>query len=61
MKFFHLADLHLGKSIHGYSMIEMGDQPFWIEQILKRAEEIRPDTILISGDVYDRAVHLKKQ
>lgn len=60
MKFFHLADLHLGKSIHGYSMIEMGDQPFWIEQLLKKAEEIRPDTILISGDVYDRAVPSKE-
>lgn len=60
MKFFHLADLHLGKSIHGYSMIEMGDQPFWLDQILKKAEKIRPDAILISGDVYDRAVPSKE-
>lgn len=60
MKFFHLADLHLGKNIHGYSMIEMGDQPFWIDQLLKKAEEIRPDAILISGDVYDRAVPSKE-
>lgn len=60
MKFFHLADLHLGKCIHGYSMIEMGDQPFWIEQLLKKAEELKPDAILIAGDIYDRAVPSKE-
>lgn len=59
MRFFHLADLHLGKCIHGYSMIEMGDQPFWMEQLLKKAEELKPDAVLISGDVYDRAVPSK--
>lgn len=56
MRFFHLADLHLGKCIHGYSMIEMGDQPYWIAQLLKKAEELKPDAVLIAGDVYDRAV-----
>ena len=60
MKFFHLGDLHLGKCIHGYSMIEMGDQPFWIEQLLKKAEELKPDAIVIAGDVYDRAVPAKE-
>jgi len=59
MRFFHLADLHLGKCIHGYSMIEMGDQPYWAEQLLKKAEQLRPDAVLISGDVYDRAVPSK--
>ena len=60
MKFFHLADLHFGKSIYGYSMIEMGDQPFWIEQLFKKAESLRPDAIIIAGDVYDRAVPSKE-
>lgn len=60
MKLFHLADLHLGKCIHGYSMIEMGDQPFWVDQLLKKCEELRPDAILIAGDVYDRAVPSKE-
>lgn len=60
MKFFHLADLHLGKCIHGFSMIEMGDQPFWIDQLLKKAKELKPDAVLISGDVYDRAVPSKE-
>lgn len=60
MKFFHLADLHLGKCIHGYSMIEMGDQPFWMKQILNKAGELKPDAIVIAGDVYDRAVPSKE-
>lgn len=60
MKFFHLADLHFGKCIHGYSMIEMGDQPYWVKQILKKAEELKPDAVLIAGDVYDRAVPSKE-
>lgn len=59
MKFFHLADLHLGKTIHGCSMIEMGDQPFLIEQLLKKVSELCPDAVLISGDIYDRAVPSK--
>ncbi|MBQ5674945.1 MAG: exonuclease SbcCD subunit D [Lachnospiraceae bacterium] len=60
MKLFHLADLHLGKCIHGYSMIEMGDQPYWMEQLLKKADELKPDAVVISGDVYDRAVPSKE-
>ena len=60
MKLFHLADLHLGKTIHGYSMIEMGDQPYWVEQLLNKCKELKPDAILISGDVYDRAVPSKE-
>ncbi len=60
MKLFHLADLHLGKCIHGYSMIEMGDQPFWITKILEKADQLKPDAVLIAGDVYDRAVPSKE-
>ena len=60
MKFFHLADLHFGKMIHGYSLIEMGDQPFWIDQLIEKAKQIRPDAIVIAGDVYDRAIPSKE-
>ena len=60
MKLFHLADLHLGKNIYGYSMIEMGDQIFWLEQLLDAADELKPDAVLIAGDVYDRAVPSKE-
>lgn len=54
MRFFHISDLHLGKVIHGVSMLENGDQPYWIDQFLALAEELRPEAVLISGDVYDR-------
>ena len=55
MKFLHLADLHLGKSIHGVSLLENGDQKFWVRQFLKLAEEKKPDAVVIAGDVYDRS------
>ena len=55
MRFLHLADLHFGKTIHGVSLLENGDQPFWVEQFLILAKEIRPDAVLIAGDVYDRS------
>lgn len=54
MRFIHLADLHLGKSIHGVSLIDSGDQPVWVERFLAMAEELQPDAVLIAGDVYDR-------
>lgn len=55
MRFLHLADLHFGKTIHGVSLLENGDQPFWTEQFLLLVQELRPDAVLIAGDVYDRS------
>ena len=54
MRFVHISDLHLGKVIHGVSMLENGDQPHWVDRFLSLAEELRPEAVLISGDVYDR-------
>ncbi|MCD7756755.1 MAG: exonuclease subunit SbcD, partial [Clostridiales bacterium] len=56
MRFFHLADLHLGKSLYGYSLIDEGDQPYWVDRLLEAADQYRPDAVVIAGDVYDRAV-----
>ena len=55
MRFIHLADLHFGKSIHGVSLIDNQDQVVWVERFLKIAQEIRPDAVVIAGDVYDRS------
>ncbi len=55
MRFLHLADLHLGKSIYGTSLIDSGDQKVWAERFLALAREIRPDAVVIAGDVYDRS------
>ena len=56
MKLLHLADLHLGKSLHNLSLTESGDQDYWIDQILAFIAEQRPDAVAIAGDVYDRGV-----
>ncbi len=55
MRFLHLADLHFGKSIHGVSLLENGDQDHWVDGFLACAEEIGPDAVVIAGDVYDRS------
>lgn len=54
MKFLHLADLHIGKRVNEFSMLE--DQKYILKQILKIAEEEKPDGVLIAGDLYDRSV-----
>ncbi|SKB91914.1 Exodeoxyribonuclease I subunit D [Lachnospiraceae bacterium] len=55
MRFFHIADLHIGKTIYGTSMVENGDQKFWIESFIELCREEKPDAVLIAGDVYDRS------
>ena len=54
MRFLHLADLHFGKSIYGTSLLENGDQGTWVDRFLALAEELKPDAVVIAGDVYDR-------
>ena len=54
MKFIHLSDLHIGKTVNGYSMIE--DQRFIIKQILNIIDETKANAVLISGDIYDKSV-----
>lgn len=55
MRIIHLADLHFGKSVHGVSMLENGDQGYWVDRFLALAGEIKPDAVVIAGDVYDRS------
>ena len=54
MKFLHLADLHIGKIVNGFSMV--GEQRHAFDQILGMVEADRPDAVVIAGDVYDRSV-----
>lgn len=54
MKFFHLSDLHFGKQLHGYDLIE--EQKKLIKDIVEAAEREHPDAIIIAGDIYDRSV-----
>lgn len=54
MKFLHLSDLHLGKRVHGFSMLE--DQAYILQQIIDCMGNEQPDAVLICGDIYDKAV-----
>lgn len=54
MKFFHLADLHIGKLLHEVNLLK--DQRYILWQILGLADEYRPDGVILSGDIYDKAV-----
>lgn len=54
MKLIHLSDLHLGKRVNGFSMLE--DQHYILREILKIIDREVPDGVLIAGDVYDKSV-----
>lgn len=54
MKFIHLSDLHIGKRLNDFSLIE--DQEYILQQILKITDREKPDAVLIAGDVYDKTV-----
>lgn len=54
MKLIHLSDLHLGKRVNGFSMLE--DQCYILQEILHIIDREAPDGVLIAGDVYDKSV-----
>ena len=54
MKFIHLSDLHLGKRLNGFSLLE--DQAYILEQITEIVKNQQADALIIAGDVYDKAV-----
>ena len=54
MKLLHLGDLHLGKSLGDFDLIE--DQNYILDRILDLIDERNIDAVLIAGDVYDKSV-----
>jgi exonuclease SbcD len=54
MKFLHLSDLHIGKSVNGFLMLD--EQRHVFRQVIGYIETERPNAVVIAGDVYDRAV-----
>ena len=54
MKLLHLSDLHLGKRLNEFSLVE--DQKYILNQILDIVDREAPDALVIAGDVYDKAV-----
>lgn len=54
MKFMHLSDLHLGKRVNEFSMLE--DQTYILKQILSILDREALDAVLITGDIYDKSI-----
>jgi exonuclease SbcD len=54
MKLFHLSDLHLGKRVNDFSMLEQ--QEAILKQIIDYIKRESPDGVLIAGDVYDKSI-----
>lgn len=54
MKLIHLSDIHLGKRVNEFSMLE--DQAYILKKILAVVDEEKPNGVLIAGDVYDKSV-----
>ena len=54
MKLIHLSDLHLGKRVNGFSMLD--DQRHILQEILHIIDREAADGVLIAGDVYDKSV-----
>ena len=53
MRFLHLADLHIGKKLYEYSLLD--DQKKVLEQALQIIDDCRCDEVIIAGDVYDKS------
>lgn len=54
MRLLHCSDLHIGKRVNGFSMLE--DQRHILAQILAVAVREAADAILIAGDIYDKTI-----
>ena len=54
MRFLHLSDLHLGKRVNEFSMLE--DQAYILKEILNIIDEQKVEAVLIAGDVYDKVI-----
>lgn len=58
MKILHLADLHIGKLLNGYSLL--GEQEKVLKQVLSVIDEKKAEVVVISGDIYDRSIPPKE-
>ena len=54
MKILHTSDLHIGKRVNEYSMLD--EQRFILDEILDIAKSEQPDAIILAGDIYDKSI-----
>ena len=54
MKLIHLSDLHIGKRVNEFSMLL--DQEYILTKVINIIDDVKPDGIIIAGDIYDKSV-----
>ncbi|WMJ23097.1 exonuclease SbcCD subunit D [Paludicola sp. MB14-C6] len=54
MRIIHTADWHIGKILNDYSLLE--DQKYYFDQFIAQLKELKPDALIIAGDLYDRSI-----
>lgn len=54
MKLLHLSDLHIGKRVNEFSMLD--DQAYILTKIINIIDDEKPEAVIIAGDVYDKSV-----
>ncbi|MBC6713339.1 exonuclease SbcCD subunit D [Treponema sp. Marseille-Q3903] len=54
MKIAHISDLHLGKRLNEFSLLE--DQRYILNEIIKIIDDSQVDCVIIAGDVYDKSI-----
>ncbi|GEK35270.1 exonuclease SbcCD subunit D [Kurthia sibirica] len=54
MRILHTADWHLGKVVQGVSMLE--EQRYIMQQLLAAIDDLKPDVVIVAGDIYDRSI-----
>lgn len=54
MKILHTGDWHIGKLVHGVSMLE--EQKYVLDQLENLIDKEKPEVLIIAGDIYDRSV-----
>lgn len=54
MKILHTSDLHIGKRVNEYSLLD--EQAFILNQIVEMAKREQPDAIILAGDIYDKSI-----
>ena len=58
VKFLHTADWHIGRKLQGKDLLE--DQQYVMNNLIRKIDEIKPDFLIIAGDLYDRSVPSKE-
>ncbi len=54
MRILHTSDWHLGRTLHGVDLLD--HQAAYLDHLVELVDAERPGAVVVSGDVYDRAV-----